>query len=273
MPIPSRPFGSTGLDLPILGLGAMDTPHSPDAFATVAAAIDLGIRLIDTARDYEGSEHLLGRVVREHGAPGVLFASKTFRRTASSAQYDIDRSLQVLGLETIGLYQLHDVSTPEAWAQVTGPGGALEGLRAAQERGAIHFIGISTHSLEVGRLAVESGAFDAVMLEYSAFYPESRPLLDLAGERGVAAIVMRPLGGSGRTSAIRGRLARGQAGILAPENLLRYVWSHPAVSVAIPGARHPDRVRANVAAAEAFSPLSPGEQRELEAAAARLYDD
>ncbi len=272
MPIPVRPFGSTGLELPILGLGAMDTPHSPAAVETVATAIQLGIRFIDTARDYEGSEHLLGRVIRERGAPGAVFASKTFRRTAASAQYDIDRSLQVLGLETIDLYQLHDVSTPEAWAHVMAPGGALEGLRTAAERGAIRFIGLSTHSLDIGRLAIDSGAFDALMLEYSAFYPDSRHLLDLAADRGVAVIVMRPLGGSGRTSAIRGLLARGQAGILTPANLLRYVWTHPAVSVAIPGARYPDRVRANVSAAEAFTPMSTAEQQELEAAAARLYD-
>ncbi|GIW13308.1 MAG: aldo/keto reductase [Tepidiforma sp.] len=272
MPIPSRPFGSAGFDLPVLGLGAMDTPHSPAAFETVALALDLGLRFIDTARDYEGSEHLLGRVVREHGAADAFFASKTFRRTASSAQYEVDRSRQVLGLDTIHLYQLHDVSTLEAWAQVTAPGGALEGLQAARERGAIRHIGISTHSLEVARLAIESGAFDAIMLEYSAFYPESRPLLDLSGERGVAVVVMRPLGGSGRTSSIRGLLARGAAGILTPANLLRYALSHPAVSVVIPGARYPDRVRENAAAAEAFRPLDPAEMRELEAAAARLYE-
>jgi aryl-alcohol dehydrogenase-like predicted oxidoreductase len=272
MPIPTRPFGSTGLELPVLGLGAMDTPHSPAAFETVATALDLGIRLIDTARDYEGSEHLLGRVVRERGPAGAFFASKTFRRTASAAQYEIDRSRQVLGVETIDLYQLHDVSTPAAWQQVTAPGGALEGLQAAAERGAIFFVGISTHSLDVARLAIESGAFASIMLEYSAFYPDSRPLIDLAAARGVGVIVMRPLGGSGRASAIRGLLARGQAGILTPATLLRYVLSHPGVSVAIPGARHPDRVAANVAAIEGFAPMSDADMRVLEAAAARLYD-
>lgn len=272
MPIPTRPFGSAGFQLPVLGLGAMDTPHSPAAFETVATALDLGIRLIDTARDYEGSEYLLGQIIRQRGAPTAFFASKTFRRTAASAQYDVDRSRQVLGLETIHLYQLHDVSTQEAWAQVTAPGGALQGLQAAVERGALRYIGISTHDLHIARLAIESRAFTSIMLEYSAFYPASRPLLDLAADRSIAVIVMRPLGGSGRTSAIRGRIARGQAGILTPANLLRYVLSHPAVSVAIPGARYPDRIQQNVAAVERFTPMSPPEQRELETIAARLYD-
>lgn len=273
MPLPERPFGTTGIHLPVLGLGAMDTPHSPEAVPTIATALELGIRFIDTARDYEGSEHLLGRVLRERGPGDAFIASKTFRRTASSAQYDIDRSRQVLGLETIPLYQLHDVSTPEAWQQVTAPGGALEGLQAAAERGAIRWIGISTHNLEIARLAIESGVFASIMLEYSAFYPSSRPLIDLAAERGVAVIVMRPLGGSGRTSAIRGRIARGEAGLLTPANLLRYVLTHPGVSVAIPGARFPGRVRENVAVVESFEPLQAHDAAALEAAAAALYDD
>ncbi len=272
MPLPLRPFGTTGIHLPVLGLGAMDTPHSPVAADTVRTALDLGIRLIDTARDYEGSEHLLGHVLRERGPGDAIIASKTFRRTASSAQYEIDRSRQVLGLDTIPVYQLHDVSTTEAWQQVTAPGGALEGLQAAVERGAIRWIGISTHNLEIARLAIASGAFASIMLEYSAFYPASRPLIDLAAERGLAVIVMRPLGGSGRTSAIRGRIARGEAGPLTPANLLRYVLTHPGVSVAIPGARYPGRIHDNVAAVEAFQPMSPTEAAELEAAAAGLYE-
>src|SRR4249920_1557801 len=106
-----RRLGRTGLFVSELGLGAMDTPHSPEAFETVSAAIDSGIDFIDTAREYEGSEHLLGRVIRERGAEGVHIASKTFKRSASGAQYDIDRSLSVLGLAKVTLYQLHDIST------------------------------------------------------------------------------------------------------------------------------------------------------------------
>ena len=65
-----RRLGRTGLMVSELGLGAMDTPHSPEAFETVVAALDGGIDFVDTARDYEGSEHLLGQVVRERGGEG-----------------------------------------------------------------------------------------------------------------------------------------------------------------------------------------------------------
>lgn len=256
---------------PELGLGAMDTPHSPEALETVAAAVDLGIGFIDTARDYEGSEQLLGRYVRERGAGGVRFASKTFGRTANKVQYDVDRSLTVLGVERIALYQLHDVSSTGTWHSVVGDGGALAGLRAAQDRGLIGHIGASCHDLNVARLVIESGEFDTVMMEYSAFFPASAPLIELAAERDVGVIVMRPVGGSGRTSVMRGRIAAGYSGPLTPANLLRYVWSNPGVSVAIPGARYPSRVRANVETALHYEPMSEREKREIERAAKDLY--
>ena len=271
-PLKRRKLGRTGLMVPELGLGAMDTPTSPEGGDTLRAAIKAGITFIDTAREYAGSEMLIGRALRETEPPDDLcLASKTFSRTANGAQYDIDRSLRALGRERIALYQLHDVSTPEAWDAVMHEDGALAGLQAARFRGLIDHIGISSHTTEVLRRAITCGEFDTVMLEYSAFYPATAPLIDLAAEHDVGVIVMRPVGGSGRTSAMRGRTAEGYDGPLTPANLLRYVWSNPGVSVAIPGARYPSRIHDNVATAAGWRPMDETERRALEAEAARLY--
>jgi uncharacterized protein len=266
-----RLLGRTGLMVGELGLGAMDTPHSPEAVGTVSTALDAGINFIDTARGYEGSEHLLGQVVREMGSKRFMVASKTFRRTADGAQYDVDDSLRVLGVDAIDLYQLHDISTSEAWEESMADGGALDGLKTAQYRGLIGHIGVSSHDLELARRAITCGEFATVMIEYSAFYPESAALIELAAEHDVGVIVMRPLGGSGRTSTMRGRLTDGYDGPLTPANLLRYVLSHPGVSVAIPGARYPSRIRENVETAQSYAPMDDGERAELEREAARLY--
>ena len=270
--LPARRLGRTGLEIVAVGLGAMDTPHSPEAAATVHAAIDAGANFIDTARDYAGSEHLLGQVIRERGGADFHVASKTFSRTADGAQREVDRSLSVLGVECIDLYQLHDVSSAEAWERVMGADGALAGLGIAQARGLVRFLGVSTHDIDVLRLVIESAAFDTVMVEYSAFHPATAPLIARAHERAIGVIAMRPLGGSGRTSIMRGQIARGEvargaAGALTPANLLRYVLSHPGVSVAIPGARYPSRVRENLETLASFAPMAAEEQRALEAAA------
>ncbi len=255
-----------------LGLGAMDTPNSSAGADTVNRAIDLGIDFIDTARDYEGSEFLLGQVMRGREPEGLHIASKTFSRNINGSQWDVDKSLRILGTEHISLYQLHDVSTMEAWEEVTGEGGALEGLQVAQYRELIGHIGVSSHDNEILRLAITSGHFDTVMLEYSAFFPETAELIDLAREHDVGVIVMRPVGGSGRTSVMRGRIDEGYQGALRPANLLRYVLSHPGVSVAIPGARYPSRIEENVETVSSYTAMSDAERREIEQEAANFYE-
>lgn len=267
-----RRLGRTGIEVTAVGLGAMDTPHSPEAAETVHAAINLGMNFIDTARDYAGSEYLLGQVIRERGGLDFHVATKTFSRTADGAQRDVDRSISVLGVDAIDLYQLHDVSDAEAWERVLHEDdGALAGLRIAQARGLVRHIGVSTHSLDILARIVESDAFDAVMVDYSAFYPQSAPLIRRAYERDIGVIVMRPVGGSGRTSIMRGAITRGEmqddADAVTPSRLLRYVLSEPGVSVAIPGARHPDRIRDNIATLASFEPMAEDERRVLEAAA------
>ena len=266
-----RRLGKSGLMVTELGLGAMDTSQTAEGADTLNRALDLGINFVDTAREYAGSEFMIGQVVRARGSKDFHLATKTFSHSADGAQRDVDRSLSILGVERIDLYQLHDISSAEAWDDVTDEDGALAGLQIAKYRGLIEHIGISSHSLQVLERAIASSEFDAVMLEYSAFFTESAPLIERAAGRDVGVIVMRPLGGSGRTSAMRGRIADGYEGPLTPANLLRYVLTVPGVSVAIPGARFPSRIEENVATVSAFEPLDASERRALEDEARALY--
>ncbi|TAJ19434.1 MAG: aldo/keto reductase, partial [Dehalococcoidia bacterium] len=103
-----RRLGRTGLMVSEVGLGAMDTPNSPEAIQTIETALDLGINFIDTAREYAGSEFLLGQVIRARGGATFHIASKTFSHTMNGSQRDIDRSASTLGVEQIDLYQLQD---------------------------------------------------------------------------------------------------------------------------------------------------------------------
>jgi len=252
-----------------LGLGAMDTPQAKKGAETVHLALDVGINFIDTARDYEGSEFLIGEVVRARGKKDFYVGTKTFSRTRDGSQYDVDRSLRILGVDTIDLYQLHDVSTLEAWDQVMREGGALEGLQIAKARGLINHIGVSSHNIDVLEKIVACGEFDTVMLEHSAFFREAEKIIPLAKEADVGTIVMRPLGGSGRTSSIRTRIASGDNS-LTPDMLLQYVLSNPDISIAIPGARFPDRIRNNANLAESYRPFDEVLMKQCEEEAALL---
>ncbi len=109
MAMPKRRLGRTNLMVTELGLGAMDTPHSTEGRETLNAALDLGINIIDTAREYEGSEYLIGNVIRERNPRDFFVATKTFSRTRDGSQTEVDKSLKILGVDKIDIYQLHDV--------------------------------------------------------------------------------------------------------------------------------------------------------------------
>ena len=266
-----RKLTKTGLMVTELGLGAMDTPHSERGEETLHLALDLGIRFVDTAREYDGSEFLIGQVIRARKGKDFRVATKTFSRTRDGAQHDVDRSLHVLGVSSIDLYQLHDVSTAAAWEQVMHENGALAGLQIARARGLIDHIGISSHDMEILEQAITCGKFDTVMLEYSAFFPDTERLIARAKQLDVGVIVMRPLGGSGRMSSLRSRTESGQKQMLTPSMLLRYVLSNPDIAVAIPGARLPSRIEENVETTRTFQPLDAVEKRACEAEAKNLY--
>ena len=272
MELKKRRLGRTNLMVTELGLGAMDTPQAKAGKETLQLAWDLGINFVDTARIYQGSEYLIGQVVRGRGGKNPYLATKTIKRTRDGSQYDVDKSLGLLGVDKIDLYQLDDVSTEKEWEQVMQEQGALTGLKIARERGLIDHIGISSHSLEVLEKAISCGEFEAVMLESSAFYQATEHLIALAKQCDVGIILMRPLGGSGRMSSLRTRMqASDNTPSLTPAMLLRYVLSNPDISVAIPGARFPSRVRENVELALAYQPLDESQKGECEAAARQLF--
>jgi hypothetical protein len=269
--IKTRKIGKTNMLVAELGLGAMDTPQIPEGEETIQLALDAGINFIDTARIHQDSEYLIGKVIRERAKKDFYISTKTMQSERDAAQHDVDRSLRILGTNHIDLYQLGDVKESN-WDQVMTEGGALEGLKIAQIRGLISYIGLSSHDLITVERAIRSEEFDAVMVEYSAFYPDSKDLIELAHSLDVGIITMRPLGGSGRTSSIRTaqRQKENYDGITA-EMLLKYVLSNQHISVAIPGVRYPSRISENVSVASTYTPLDESQKSRVESLASALF--
>ena len=267
-----RRLGKTELQVTELGLGAMDTPQTENGFETISKAIDLGINFIDTARIYQNSEYLIGQVLKEKSKTNIHINSKTIFKDADGCQYDIDKSLKFIGVNKLSSYQIHDLKIKD-WDQVMGSNGALEGLKIARIRGLIDFIGVSSHELPVIEKVIQCGEFDTVMIEYSAFYPISKDLLELAKQNNVGVIIMRPLGGSGRTSSIRNQMRNPNFKLsITPQQLLKYVFSNPNVSTAIVGARFPSRIIENVITASNYDILNDSEIKTSEKDAELLFD-
>lgn len=267
-----RRLGRTNLQVTELGFGAMDTPQVPEGKDALLSAINLGVNFIDTARIYDGSEFLIGQILSSFNREDLIIASKTINRTRDGAQHDVDRSLSLMNLNRIDLYQLDDVAM-EDWDLILQENGALEGLKIAKYRGLINHIGISSHDLSLIDIAIESKLFDTVMIEYSAFYSETYNLTKKAYQNDIGVIAMRPLGGSGRMTSLRTVMERNSLlDNITPSNLLEFVLSNSNIAVSIVGTRYPDRVKSNVETALHYKHLNNSEKEKCKQAAGKLFE-
>jgi len=256
-----RRLGRTGLLVSELGFGAANVAAAPEGEDALLRAFALGVNFVETGRVYRGSEHMIGGALSQLPDRGasVHVASKTIGRSRDAALRDLERSLDHLGLTKLDIYQLADVRR-DGWEQVMAPGGALEGLREAQERALVRYVGITSHSHEVLGWAIESGEFDTVQLKYSVLDPSNEALLRLAQRRDIGVVVMKPLGGFGVVGELKASPHRDR---LNAETLLRYVLSNRHLSVVIPGMRSPREVEENVAVAAVYKGMTASEKARL----------
>jgi len=256
-----RRLGRTGLLVRELGFGAANVAAAPEDEEALLRAFALGINFVETGRVYRGSEYMIGGALSRLPDRGtsVHVASKTIGRSRDAALRDLERSLEHLGLPEADICQLADVGRND-WEQVMAPGGALEGLREAQERGLVRYVGISSHSHQVLRQAIESGEFDTVQLKYSVFNLRNEALIRLAHRKDIGVIVMKALGGFGMAGALKTSPYQDR---LNAKTLLRYVLSNRHLSVVIPGMRFPWEVEENVAVALTYKPMTPSEKARL----------
>jgi aryl-alcohol dehydrogenase-like predicted oxidoreductase len=196
-----------GLTVPELGLGCMGmsqsygTPDDDESVATIHRALDLGLKLLDTADSYgpHTNERLVGTAIKGCRAEVVLATKfgQEFRPDGTRGingrpdyvRRACDDSLQRLGVDHIDLYYQHrvdpDVPIEETW-------GALSELVGA---GKVRFLGISEAAPATVRRAHAVHPIAAGQYEYSLFSrdPEAE-LLPLLRELGIGMVCYSPLG-------------------------------------------------------------------------------
>lgn len=258
-----RMFGKTGREVTSVGLGGEGVLRSYgrdlEAEAVILEAIDQGMTYFDSAREYAGSEGYYGALWR--GRPdlrkGAFQASKSASRLHADAEMDLQETLQRLGVETLDLWQIHDVRTFTDLRNVEGPSGALEAFVEAKDMGIVRHIGVTGHhDPDVLSYAVENWPIDAVMMPTNPVEGGPGGFLDTtlkaADEQGVAVIGMKVLGGASYIVADAG---------VTPEILIRYALAQK-ISVAIVGCSTPGEVQTLAAAARA-GPLTDDEAEAL----------
>jgi len=252
-----RRLGKTGLEVTVLGLGAIKFPHisAQEAAAAVDRALDLGVNFIDTARGYGDSEEKIGPALSRR-RDRVYIATKTGRRSGNEAMAELETSLRNLRTDCIDLYQAHWVCNHEALDQVLAPGGAREAFQKAKEQGKIRHYGITMHRHHGAiRRAIECDLFETIMLAYNPIDEEGvgGELIPLAAGHDMGVIIMKPLSGGLLVSPPGGPRVEGLDPVVA--GTLRGIATNPHITTVIPGMISPQQVEENfraVTTARAF---------------------
>lgn len=252
-----RAIPSTGEQLPVVGIGtnAFDVESAAD-LAPLREVLrempSLGGRLIDSARGYGRSEAVLGELIAELGTRDRFFlATKPVSAPQTGARIDralIDESFTRFRVRVIDLMQVH---SQVRFADV------MPLLREYKQEKRIRYVGATTAAsrqhaefLEVMR----KQPLDFVQVDYSIANRDSaKELLPLAQDRGIAVINNMPFGG--RNGSLFPRLAGKPLPDWAKEFdattwaqfMLKYILSHPAITVAIPGTTTLEHLRDNLA--------------------------
>ena len=254
-----------------IGLGAMplSNPGRPDearALATINAALDAGVTLIDTADAYAlgaadvgHGEELIARALRDRpGDTGdVLVATKGGHVRGADGSWLLDgrpehlrraceASLRRLGGDAISLYQLHRPDPEVPFEESVGE------LRALVDDGLVRRAGVS--NTDTGQIcaarAILGDALVSVQNELSPRFRSGEGGLRLCAEEGLAFLPWSPLGGIGR-NAVGGALAEVAAahGVSPQQVCLAWLLAKDDVVIPIPGSSRPETIRDSAAAA------------------------
>ena len=235
-----RPLGSTGLNVSLLGFGAMRIPGKPadEVAAIIRRALELGVNYLDTAPGYGDSEVLIGHALAGLDTSGLVISTKSSPdgdSTADAVRKRVEESLQRMGVPQITVLQLWGVNNPEVAAKALAKGGPLEGVRRLQEEGLVRQVGFTTHGLPADVIAfMETGEFDSVTGRYHYLDVVYDPVRKRAQELGMAFVAMTPLG-QGWLPRPTPKLQEMLGKRPPVEFALRYIGAQPGVSTAIVG--------------------------------------
>jgi len=304
-----RILGPDSLEVSTIGLGCMGMSQGygvadeAESLATLNAALDAGITLLDTAMSYGAgaNERLLANVLATRRDDVVLATKFGIVRGDDGVRVDarpdrvrgdLEASLQRLGVEHVDLYYLHRV---DPWVPVAESVGAMAEL---VHEGKVRHLGVSEATPEQLEQAVAAHTITALQLEWSLAWREDEDdVIPTARRLGVGVVAYSPLGRgllTGRVTTataaeadMRRRDPRfagaalernlrlvdtiaalaAERGVTPAQLSLAWLLSQGDDVVPIPGTKRRDRLAENIAGAQLH--LTADELERLEAAAPR----
>lgn len=259
-----------------IGLGGMPMsiegrPDESRSIATIHAALDAGVTLIDTADAYHlhagevgHNEELIARALREYGGStaDVLVATKGGHLRPGDGSWYVDgrpeylkeaakASAKRLGVDAIGLYQFHrpDPEVPY--------GDSVGAIRDLLDEGVIQMAGISNANIAQIDEANEilGGRLVSVQNQFSPAFRSSLGELRHCADLGIAFLPWSPLGGISRAGEVGSRHTVFQEvadahGVSPQQVTLAWELALAPVVIPIPGASRPESIQDSVRAVD-----------------------
>jgi aryl-alcohol dehydrogenase-like predicted oxidoreductase len=278
------------VEVSAIGLGGMPMsiegrPDEARSIATIHAALDAGITLIDTADAYHltatdvgHNESLIAQALASYGGDTshVLVATKgghlrpgdgswTVDGSPAHLQEAVEGSLKRLGVEAIGLYQFHRPDPQTPYEESVGA------IRDLLDAGKIRMAGISNANPDQIRQAQEilGGRLVSVQNQFSPKFRSSEPELELCDELGIAFLPWSPLGGISNAAELGEKFPAfqtlaGELGVSPQKLTLAWMLAKSPIVIPIPGSSRPETIRDSYSAIELT--LTPEQVATLDAA-------
>jgi aryl-alcohol dehydrogenase-like predicted oxidoreductase len=244
LPLITKAIPSTKEKLPVIGIGTnafgVSDPAELAARRDVLKRLpELGGTVVDTAQAYGTSEVVIGNAVAEIGNRSKLFlATKTpLAGSVGNADETIKKSFDQLKTDKLDLLQIHNVY---------GVDELLPAMLEQKKSGRVRYIGVTTSQdgqYEALVAAMKKHQFDFVQVDYSIDNRSAEEaVFPVAVDKGMAVLINVPLGGR-RGGNLMGKVSGRELPKWAADIdvtswaqfFLKYVVSHPAVTVTIPG--------------------------------------
>ena len=283
----NRTIGS--ITVSAIGLGGMPMsiegrPGEERSIATIHAALDAGVTLIDTADAYHmragetgHNERLIAKALASYSGDttDVLVATKGGHVRPGDGSWQVDgsrahirdaaeASLKALGVDAIGLYQFHRTDPKVPYAESIGA------LKELLDEGKIRLAGISNATIEqidIARHVLGEANLASVQNQFSPAFRSSEEELRYCAELGIAFLPWSPLGGIARADQLGSRHAAFQQvadahGVSPQQVTLAWMLAKAPVVIPIPGASRPASITDSARAADLT--LTPAEFKTLD---------
>ncbi len=267
--------------LSALGYGCMRFPRKGGRIdqeqvnALIADAIQKGVNYFDTAYIYPGSEEALGKALIMAGARDkVKIATKLpvfLCREPEDFEKLFSKQLDRLQTTWIDYYFIHMLCDTETWGRLKSLG--IESwIGKKREENKVRNVGFSFHGGSMAfKAVVDTYKWDFSMVQFNYLDENNQAGVEgvrYAHKKGIPVFAMEPIRGGMLVNGLP-RAAKDAFQRVAPERAmaswaLRWVLSHPEITLALSGMNTLDQIKEN---AETVEGVSPNDLTEAERAA------